>query len=144
VWIEPQVYFITTCTFRRRPILAAPQTAAILKSEWESAPARHGWNVARYVIMPDHVHFICAPWQEASSLEIFVGKWKEWTAKRMIRELNCTRPVWQLEFSDHLIRSEESCAEKWNYVYQNPVRAGLVERPEDWPYSGEIIADTGL
>jgi REP element-mobilizing transposase RayT len=94
--------------------------------------------------MPDHVHFFCAPRQGASSLETFVGRWKEWTAKRMIRELNCARPVWELEFFDHLMRSEESCVEKWDYVYRNPVRAGLVTRPEDWAYGGEIVADAGL
>jgi REP element-mobilizing transposase RayT len=144
VWIDPAVYFITTCAFPRHSILATPAAAAILIAEWESAFQRRGWNVSRYVIMPDHVHFFCTPREGASSLEIFVGKWKEWTAKRLIRELNCARPVWQLEFSDHLIRSERSCAEKWNYVYQNPVRAGLVAQPEDWPYSGEIVADDGL
>jgi REP element-mobilizing transposase RayT len=144
IWIDPAVFFITTCAFRRHPILATPSAAAILKAEWESAPARHRWNVARYVIMPDHVHFFCTPGQDASSLETFVGRWKEWTAKGLIRELNYAKPVWQLEFSDHLIRSEKSCVEKWDYVYRNPVRAGLVTQPEDWPYSGEIVTDRGL
>ena len=46
--------------------------------------------------------------------------------------------AWQDGFFDHLLRSGESYAEKWNYVRMNPVRAGLVARPEDWPYSGEI------
>jgi REP element-mobilizing transposase RayT len=144
IWIDSPVFFITACTFRRRPILATPETAAILKDEWESAPARHGWNVARFVIMPDHAHFFCAPRQEASTLEAFVGRWKEWTAKRMIRELDCARPVWQLQFFDQLLRSEEKCVEKWDYVYLNPVRAGLVAKPEDWTYGGEIIEDWGL
>jgi hypothetical protein len=87
--------------------------------------------------------FFCAPRQDATTLEAFVGQWKQWTAKRMIKELGVSRPVWQLEFNDHLIRSEESCAEKWDYVYRNPVRAGLVVHPEDWPYCGEIVADSG-
>jgi len=144
VWIDPPVFFITTCVFQKHPILATPEAAAILKEEWASAPARHGWNIARFVIMPDHVHFFCTPRQEASSLETFVGRWKEWTAKRMVRELQYARPVWQLEFFDHLLRSEKSCVEKWDYVYRNPVRAGLVAQPEDWPYSGEIVPDRGL
>ena len=62
----------------------------------------------------------------------------------MIRELKYARPVWQLQFFDHLLRSEKSCADKWDYVYRNPVRAGLAAQPEDWPYSGEIIEDWGL
>ena len=46
---------------------------------------------------------------------------------------------WQPGFDDHLLRSDESYAAKWDYVFQNPVRAGLVNRVEDWPYAGEIV-----
>jgi hypothetical protein len=37
-----------------------------------------------------------------------------------------------------VLRSSASRAEKWNYIRDNPVRAGLVARPEDWPYTGWI------
>jgi prephenate dehydratase len=70
---DSPVFFITGCTFRKHAILANPEAAQILIEEWETAPARHGWNVARFVIMPDHVHFFCAPREEASSLETFIG-----------------------------------------------------------------------
>jgi len=48
-------------------------------------------------------------------------------------------PHWQEGFFDHLLRSDESHAEKWEYVRQNPVRAGLCHQPEEWPYQGEIV-----
>ena len=48
--------------------------------------------------------------------------------------------AWQAGFLDHLLRSGESYAEKWNYVRMNPVRAGLIEQSEDWPFAGEIEA----
>jgi REP element-mobilizing transposase RayT len=48
--------------------------------------------------------------------------------------------AWQNGFFDHLLRGGESYAEKWNYVRMNPVRAGLVEQPDDWPFAGEIEA----
>src|SRR6266481_4746855 len=47
--------------------------------------------------------------------------------------------LWQPAFFDHILRNEESYAEKWNYVRDNPVRAGLVELAENWPYHGEVI-----
>jgi REP element-mobilizing transposase RayT len=143
-WAESPVFFITTCTHRRRANLATDEAARILVEEWRGARERHGWNVLRYVIMPDHVHFFCSPQEGASGLPVFLKRWKEWTAKRLIRELRYERPVWQLEFFDHQMRSDESCAQKWEYVYRNPVRAGLVQKPEDWKYGGEIIADAGL
>ncbi len=48
-------------------------------------------------------------------------------------------PIWQRGFFDHVLRSNESYSQKWNYVRENPVRAGLVENADDWPYAGEII-----
>jgi REP element-mobilizing transposase RayT len=50
-----------------------------------------------------------------------------------------TSPIWQRGFFDHVLRNDESYAQKWNYVRENPVRLGLVTNAEDWPYSGEIV-----
>ncbi len=52
--------------------------------------------------------------------------------------LGIKAPFWQKEFFDHLIRSGESYSEKWEYMRQNPVRAGLVSNADDWKYSGHI------
>ena len=49
--------------------------------------------------------------------------WKQWTSKRMARELEFFGTVWQEEFFDHVLRSSESYSQKWDYVKENPVRA---------------------
>ena len=69
---------------------------------------------------------------------MFMQQWKQWTTKRMIRELEFSGRVWQEEFFDHVLRSSESYSQKWDYVKENPVRAGLVTSANDWPYQGEI------
>lgn len=71
-------------------------------------------------------------------LSDFIGKWKEWTAKALKREVGLERQIWQSGFFDHLLRSSESYSEKWNYVRNNPVWTGLVTNPDDWPYLGHI------
>ncbi len=48
------------------------------------------------------------------------------------------RLAWQREFFDHILRSNKSYSEKWNYLRANPVRAGLVSAGEEWKYAGEI------
>lgn len=48
-------------------------------------------------------------------------------------------PFWQRGFFDHILRSQESYAQKWAYVQLNPIRAGLVSRVDEWPYQGEIF-----
>lgn len=143
VWLESPVYFVTACAEQRRPVFADGNIVGILTDEWCSARKLHGWLVGRYVIMPDHVHFFCAAEPEAKTLSEFVRLWKQWTTKR-IRTAEprlasaATTRIWQREFFDHVLRSEESYAEKWEYVRQNPVRAGLVKQADDWKYAGEI------
>jgi REP element-mobilizing transposase RayT len=138
VWTDSPIYFITTCTQSRRPVLAAATMHSICREVWTNGESLYRWLVGRYVVMPDHVHFFCAPAPDAVALSVFVGKWKEWTAKYAKRRLEAPPPLWQAEFFDHVLRSSESYEEKWDYVRMNPVRAGLVSRPEDWPYQGEV------
>ncbi len=138
-WEKQPVYFITACVNGRRPVLANPEAYGVLLEEWAAMRERHGWWVGSYVVMPDHVHFFTTPAPgRDSSLSMTVGKWKEWTAKRILKLTARSGTLWQPEFFDHLLRSEESMAQKWDYVRENPVRAGLVERREDWPYVGSV------
>jgi putative transposase len=58
---------------------------------------------------------------------------------KTLRQRRIAAPHWQKDFFDHVMRSEESYEQKWNYVVLNPLRAGLVERSEDWPFQGEIV-----
>jgi hypothetical protein len=54
------------------------------------------------------------------------------------RSATAATALWQREFFDHVLRSNESYSEKWNYVFDNPVRAGLVSTTQEWKYAGEI------
>ena len=137
-WLDYPIILITSCTFDRHRGLAVEPLHAICREVWASSESLYGWLVGRYVLMPDHVHFFCAPRGDLCKLDKFVGKWKEWTAKFAHRRCNADVPFWQTEFFDHVLRSSESYEQKWDYVRNNPVRAGLVERPEDWPFQGEI------
>ena len=137
-WIDNPLYFITSCTNNRKRLLACEMAADILRVEWQNARLQHGWAIGRYVFMPDHVHFFCAPYRDAKPLSMFMAKWKEWTSKRLNSELRLTNSLWQKEFFDHLLRSRESYGAKWHYVRENPVRAGLVAKVEEWPWQGEI------
>jgi REP-associated tyrosine transposase len=137
------MYFVTTCTLDRKRVLTRNEVATILVAEWRRAHVQHGWGVGRYVILPDHVHFFCRPERDAKSLSEFVGNWKSWTSRKINalaqpRSTPAATTMWQREFFDHVLRSVESYGEKWNYVRDNPVRAGLVSSADDWKYAGEI------
>jgi len=126
-------------------VLARDEVSEILIREWDAAHRRYGYAAGRYVIMPDHAHLFCRPELGARKLSEFIGAWKSWTSRR-INALGGPRSataatataLWQREFFDHVLRSNESYSEKWNYVFDNPVRAGLVSKAQEWKYAGEI------
>ncbi len=142
VWIEPPIYFITTSVAGRLPVLANASAVQVLLDQFTCAPKRYGWRVGRFVVMPDHLHFFCAPGgeREAASLSGFVGGIKMWSARAILAQTGRAAPLWQHEFFDRLLRSNESYGRASAYVRDNPVRAGLVQEAAQWPYGGEIEA----
>jgi putative transposase len=88
IWLDWPIYFITRCTVERRAILAGKEIAEILIDEWRNAHKRHGWAIGRYVIMPDHAHFLSRRVGCQKTLPLFMQKWKQWTSKRAMRELS--------------------------------------------------------
>jgi REP element-mobilizing transposase RayT len=128
------IVYLTVCVARRRPLLANDRAAQLIVEAWREATS---WCVGRYVIMPNHIHFFCAPNTfPAQSLNKWIECWKNcvtrgWTNRAQV-------PIWQREFWDRQLRRVESYAEKWEYVRNNPVRHGCVSRAEDWPYQGEL------
>jgi putative transposase len=78
------------------------------------------------VTMPDHLHFI-AQINQAVGIRGPIGNIKRYLARRH-------SILWQRGFFDHRIRSDKLLRRTEHYVRMNPVRAGLVKNPEDWPY----------
>jgi putative transposase len=84
------------------------------------------WHCEILLLMPDHLHLLVStPWDV--ELAQIIGSWKQWLSRRH-------QIQWQENFFDHRLRRDESGEQKWHYIHDNPVRAGLVEKPEDWPW----------
>jgi putative transposase len=122
---EGEVYFITICCVPcRQNQLACPD---VWQSICETLGHREG-NVTlkcRLVLaMPDHFHSLMA---FQTPVKQTITSFKSWLTKRHAI-------TWQRDFFDHRLRGIESAAEKAQYIRMNPVRAGLVTNPQDWPY----------
>ena len=130
---HPIIISVTVVTKARRPILANPRAHELLREVWAEAA---DWSVGRYVIMPDHVHFFCAPGEQDGTLERWMTYWKSRLSKSWPERDQV--PVFQTQHWDRQLRREESYDEKWTYMRANPVRAGLATHPDDWPHQGEI------
>ena len=66
------------------------------------------------------------------SLPTILKQLKGTSARTVNKLLNSSGPVWQEESFDHVLRSQERLEEKLEYIRQNPVRRGLVKKPEDY------------
>jgi REP element-mobilizing transposase RayT len=90
------------------------------------------------VIMPDHVHLLLQPLRSQDGwpypLVDILQSLKSTTAHHINKRLDHLGPVWEEESFDHVLRSDESLKEKVEYIRQNPVRRGLVKRPEDYKW----------
>jgi len=126
------------CTHRRKPILDNAEVHAVLREIWERSASRDGWWVGHYIVMPNHAHFFARPEIEARPMAKWIQMWKSVSSRSIVRALNTRPPIWQAEYFDRYLRSSESYSQKWDYVEQNAMRAGLVESVEDWPYRGVI------
>jgi putative transposase len=119
------LYFVTFCTHQRRPFLARDEVHLAFICYGKRAERDFNVAVGRYVIMPDHVplfvrggqNFRLGPW---------VGLLKQALAKAA-KLSRGKRQLWEEGFFDHVLRSDQSYSQKWNYVRENPVRAGLVK-----------------
>jgi putative transposase len=142
---DPPLFLITMCTLLRRPILCNPTVHDAFRT-YAQRGQQFGVAVGRYVIMPDHLHaFVCF------GGEVGLRRWVKGLKRHLdtallgIGQTPAIVPdaklsgFWQPGTFDHLLRNDESYAQKWNYVRDNPVRAKLVERSEDWPNQGEIV-----
>jgi putative transposase len=129
---KPIIVFLTVCSHQRRRILADMAVHDALLSAWKSTSQ---WRVGRYVVMPDHVHLFCSPAQRDAEN---IAKWAGYLKRLVSRQLPNLQPLWQRDCWDTQLRSHESYSEKWEYVRNNPVRAGLVAATDDWPYQGTV------
>jgi putative transposase len=125
----PNWVFLTVNTAYRIRWLAQPSVHHALHQIWlRTATA---WLVSDYLLMPDHLHLFCAPRDWDCSIERWMKFWKG----ELTKACKDARRF-QVDGFHHRLRNGESYAQKWLYVRENPVRAGLVSRAEDWPYKG--------
>ncbi len=132
--IDPrqELYFVSICCQQRtgEPLLQDNVPEKVIAAiDYNNQQGK--WWVYLAVVMPDHLHFLV---RFPGGLADAVKNWKHWTSRNL-------KIHWQRDHFEHRLRQEESYQEKAAYVLNNPVRAGLVSRWQDWPHifiSGEL------
>ena len=132
---DDRVHFITFST-RERWILPKSVRTIVLDACLHFDQIRMEAHAA--VVMPDHVHLIATPLRDgeghAARLFEILHSIKSFSAHGISAALHRNGPVWLDESFDHVLRSEEKVEEKIEYLRQNPVRRGLVKRPDEYQW----------
>jgi len=127
----------TICSYRKqKPFVNADLNDAIVQL-LHTERERLGCYVHVYCLMPDHLHLLCSPKKDGNSMLTFIDQFKG-KSTRESWSYGWRGKLWQPRSYDHLVRKEEDLLEIAKYILHNPVRKGLVEKPEDYKWCGLI------
>jgi putative transposase len=131
------LHFVTFSCFHRCGYLKTPAARDLFEDALARASCRYQFDVFGYVVMPEHVHLLVSePGKELLSVAL---QGLKLSVARRAR----TRPFWLPRYYDFNVLTEEKRLEKLNYIHWNPMKRGLVERPEDWRWSSYHYYQTG-
>jgi putative transposase len=134
------VFFTVTLAQRQSRLLV--EEVDRLREAVAAVRLERPFVVEAWVVLPDHMH---AVWTLPEGDAAYSVRWRLIKARfsrglpsgplRRSHEIRHERGIWQRRFWERHIRDEQDFAAHIRYCWNNPVKHGLVERPEDWPYS---------
>jgi putative transposase len=153
---ENYCHFVTSKTYRNQKIFSEGKVADLLIQTLLEVKEKLNFRLIGFVVMPDHIHLMLVP-NKRNTISDVMRHIKGRFSRRYDllsrgmnspdygisdhRAGNSSLPkskVWQESFYDHVIRNRKEFDERLNYLYNNPVKAKLAEKPEDYKYSSAI------
>ena len=133
IYIKDYPYVVTTVTLNREPIFKESKAGDILLEAILFGRRRQWYYLLSFVIMPDHMHLIIIP--RDKNISECLKSIKGFSARRVNSVFDKRGSVWQNGFYDYILDNEEKVLSRMRYIENNPVRKGIVTRPESYHYS---------
>ena len=133
----PAAISVTVSTAGHAPLFKKPETVQLCLSALSETASLHHMDVLAYCFMPDHLHLLVQARDDGSFLRFMKG-FKQISGYRYRQ--SAMQPLWQKGYYDHVLRRKEDVNQVAEYIMHNPVRAGLVDSPDRYPFSGGILA----
>jgi putative transposase len=131
---EIRTFFISTATWERRSLLQSTPLCDLLLNVLRENRAKQRFRLHEFVLMRDHVHLILTP-SSLVPLEKAIQFIKGGFSFRAKKEANFNGEIWQKGYNEQRIKDAHDYTEKAAYIQMNPVKAGYVDHPEQFPYS---------
>ncbi|GKT09324.1 transposase [Desulforhabdus sp. TSK] len=126
------VYFITTGTKDRLPVFSNPAASKIVLDSLRWLNDQGKIELLAAMVMPDHVHFVAR--LRSTTLPSLMHSLKSFTSNKIHDLPNREDRLWEAQYYDHAIRTDDELRERILYCLQNPVRKGLVGHFREWPH----------
>ena len=130
-------YFITFCTDNRHQHFVAREQVDVVLEQILRSATDTGFALVAYCFMPDHVHLVVEAQSDASDCRLFIKRAKQFSGYYFKQKFG--KPLWQRYGFEHVLRDDEATLGVARYTLENPVRAGLVSRVEDYPFVGSTM-----
>ena len=128
------IYFVTTKCAQNISIFQVREIAGTLIAKMIEYRDQGHYFLHDFVVMPNHLHLLLTP-SETTSLEKAMQLIKGGSSYAIHKSRGTRGEIWQPGFHESRVRDFQDYQTKAEYIRFNPVAAGLVARPELWPYS---------
>ena len=129
-----RTFFATTKTLRGTALLQSERNATLMIDVLRSYVAARKFRLHDFVIMPDHIHLLITVGGDMT-IEKAMQFIKGGFSFRLKKEMGYLGEIWQRGFSETRVKDRRSFLQHREYIAQNPVKAGLVDAPEKFPFS---------
>lgn len=135
VYDQGHAFFETIATYKKYPWFSVhPKLCAEAGKLLCDLASASNVTIYAWCLMPDHIHILLQRGNLINFIRMFKGKMTPRARKVMQYQ-----KLWQRSFYDHALRKEESLTEVACYIWENPVRAEIVENPIEYPWSGSVV-----
>lgn len=130
-------YFLTICAHERCETFCEDDVVATTLSEFRRIANNEKFAVLVYCLMPDHIHLLVEGMTDQSNFRRFVKRAKQHSGAAYA--LKYGKGLWQEGYYERVLRQDEDVRDVARYILWNPVRAGLVQTPAEYPYLGSDV-----
>ena len=135
LFVADSLYMLTASIYEKTCLMGSRQRKAEWRDAFYEAARIYEWQIIAWVVLHNHYHAIVRSPECAVNLSKFVNSYHKFTSRKWNREDGLkSRKVWW-NYWDTCIRSEHDYCSRLRYVFWNPLKHGLVERPEDYEFS---------
>ena len=136
-YLGPYRYFLTFSTFERQKTFTEPATVACVLTQFRRTSHTSAFAILAYCVMPDHVHLLVEGTTSSANLVKFVKRLKQSSAQ--VYSQRAKQRLWQEGYYDRVLRPKDDAKAIARYIVANPVRAGLVRSPAEYPHIGSDV-----